>query len=512
MKWTLPGLTIAFCLGIITANYTAIPPFFFYGFACFFLIAALISLKRDLVFYIALLCVFLSIGAILLKNSQVLPACHIASFTPYKSEKVFLKGMIDSDPFSGPKKTSFILRAKELYLGQTRRQVCGKVLVTAFEKHNFIYGQELVLEGSLYRPFNFQISDRLNYRNYLSGQGIYSLLAVKKGSLIKDTGKNSGNFLKSFAFWIKHSMAEVISKRLSPVSASVLNAMLLGERKGIPDFINENLLRTGTGHILAVSGLHVGIVAFVLLVFLKALRIFGRVRYVILIISLIIYALLTGARPSVLRATVMAIIILGGYLLKREASAYNSLALAALFILFLNPTQLFGISFQLSFACVISILWISPKIKSLFPAYLFGKGWLNFLAAAISVSTAAWLGSLGLVIYYFKIFSPITIFANIIVSALLPLVVISGLTLVLLGSCIPLLGVIFAANCEFFTAVLIKLNSILAAVPGSYFKLNSPPLIYIIGYYGLLLLVFSSYRQKRTSLTKLKACDIVREK
>ncbi|GAG71295.1 unnamed protein product, partial [marine sediment metagenome] len=93
-----------------------------------------------------------------MKNSQVLPARHIANFTPYKSERVFLKGMIDSDPFPGPKKTSFILRAKELYSGQTRRQVCGKVMVTAFEKHNFIYGQELVLEGSLYRPFSFQIS------------------------------------------------------------------------------------------------------------------------------------------------------------------------------------------------------------------------------------------------------------------------------------------------------------------------------------------------------------------
>ena len=505
-------MTIAFCLGIITANYTAVPFLFFYAFACLFLISALILLKRDLAFCIALLCVFFSIGAILLKDSQTLPVGHIANFTPYKSERVFLKGMIDSDPFSRPKKTSFILKAKELYSGQTRRQVCGKVLVTAFEKHNFIYGQELVLEGSLYRPFNFQISDRLNYRNYLFGQGIYSLLAVKKGSLIKDTGKNSGNFLKSFAFWLKHSMAEVISKRLSPVSASVLNAMLLGERKGVPGFVNENLLRTGTGHILAVSGLHVGIVAFVLLVFLKALRVFGGIRYVILIILLIIYAILTGARPSVLRATVMAVIVLGGYLLRRETSIYNSLALAALVILFLNPAQLFGIGFQLSFACVISILWISPKIKSLFPVYLPGKGWLRFLTAAISVSAAAWLGSLGLLIYYFKIFSPITIFANIIVSALLPLVFISGLTLVLFGSCIPILGVIFAANCEFFTAALIKLNSMLAAIPGSYFKLNSPPLIYIIGYYALLLLLFSCYRQKWVSLTKLKGRDIVREK
>ena len=491
-------LAVAFCLGITTANYTVIPFSFFYGFACLFLICALILIKRDLGFSIVILCLFFFIGSILLKNSQTLPARHIANSTPYKSERVFLKGAIDNDPLFTANKTSFVLNAKELYSGQTRREVCGKVLVSVFEKRNFVYGEELILEGALYRPFNLYISDRLNYRHYLTGQGIYALLAVKRGSLIKDTGKNFGNPLKSFAFWIKHNAAGLISENLSPVSASVLNAMLLGERKGVPRFINEGLLRTGTGHILAVSGLHVGIMAFVLLALLKALHIFGRPRYVILIILLIIYAILTGARPSVLRATVMAIIILGGYLIRREPSVYNSLALAALFILVLNPAQLFGISFQLSFACVISILWISPKINALFSAYLFGKGWPRFLAAAISISAAAWLGSLGLIIYYFKIFSPVTILANIIISVFLPLIVISGLTLILFGSCIPFLGLIFAANCEFFTTLLLRLNSILAAIPGAYFKLDSPPFIYIAGYYGLLLLFFSSCWRRPT--------------
>lgn len=494
MKRPLVGLCIAFCLGILIAAHLKAPFPVFYLLTCLSLISSLIFLKSNLKFTIAIFLVAFFLGATLLKNSQVLPNCHISRITPYKGKAVSIKGIVDSDPLVGSKKTSFTLRAEELWQEGIGQKVCGKVLVSAFGQRGIFYGEELILNGTLYRPFRFSISERLNYRDYLRRQGIYSLLAIKKTGIIRRMEKNRGSPIKRFAFWIKHRIKELFSNNLSPLSASILNAMLLGERKGVPEFVNESLIRSGTIHILAVSGLHVGIVAFILLVLLKAIRIPRKPRCGIIMLLLIVYAILTGARPSIVRATVMALVLLFGYLIERELNIYNSLAFAALIILTINPNQLFNIGFQLSFISVISIVWLSPRIKSLFPSGLLNMTWACFLIGAFSVSSAAWLGTAGIIAYYFKIFSPITVIANMIIVPYMPVIVASGFTLALLGEFLPSLASIFAASCEFFILILLKINSLLVAIPGSYFNLALISVGYCLLYYLLILLIFNFSR------------------
>jgi competence protein ComEC len=113
-----------------------------------------------------------------------------------------------------------------------------------------------------------------------------------------------------------------------------------------------------------VSGFNVGIVTFIIILLLKLIRLPRKVRLACAIILLILYCLVTGASTPVVRATVMAGVFLLAYLFKREPDIYNSLFLAAIFILAFNPRQLFDIGFQLSFASVFSIIYIYPKIKS----------------------------------------------------------------------------------------------------------------------------------------------------
>ena len=141
--------------------------------------------------------------------------------------------------------------------------------------------------------------------------------------------------------------------------------MILGDRSKIPSGLRSLFIQTGTMHILAISGLHIGIVAFILDLLLKALRIRRRLRFSAIILLLVFYCLLTGARPSVIRATIMAIVLLAGFLLRRENQISHSLALAGLIILIANPRQLFNLGFQLSFLSVISIVYFSPVIKNL---------------------------------------------------------------------------------------------------------------------------------------------------
>jgi competence protein ComEC len=490
MKCPLVGLCIAFCLGIISAASFKIPFLILYLLIFLSLISSIIFLKQNTKFNILILCVSFFLGATVLKNSQILSNCHIAKLIPYKSDSVFLIGAIDNDPIYQGEKVSFILKAEKLRINESWLKTCGKVLVKVLKKNNFAYGDRLFLLGKLYRPFSFSKGE-FNYRNYLRHQGIYLILSVKKDSIVKQLDKNVGNPLKSFAFRIRHKMREVIVKNLSPFSAGILNAIILGERQNLSAHTRDVLVYSGTVHIIAISGLHLGIAAFIILLILKIIKIPRKPRYILTILLLIFYCLLTGANTPVMRATIMATMLLLGYFLEREGNIYNSLSLAALIILTVNPWQLFEVSFQLSFLSVVSIVWLSPKIKSIFPEKLNKIPWMRFLISVFSVSFAAWLGLLPLIAYYFGILSPITILANMIIVPYMTIIVASGFSLALIGVLILSLSPIFAASNELFISILFKINSFLIAIPGAYFKLPEIPFIYVSLYYTLLISIFN---------------------
>lgn len=493
MKRPLVIFALIFCSGIITAAYIKIPFLIFCLVTSLFLTSSIIFLKQNRKFNIFILCAAFFLGAALLRSSQILPNCHIAKLIPYKSDSVSLIGVIDNDPTYQNERASFILKIEKLKINENWVKAYGKVLVRVFKKNNFTYGDRLFLSGNLYRPFSFSKGE-FNYRGYLRHQGIYLILSVKKNSIVKKLNKNAGNLLKSFALRIRHRMKGAIVKDLSPFSAGILNAIILGERQNLPAYVKDILMKSGTVHIIAISGLHLGIVAFIILLILKIIKIPRRPRYILAISFLIAYCILTGAKPPVVRATVMGSILLFGYFLKREVNIYNSLSLAALIILLINPWQLFEVSFQLSFLSVISIVWLSPEIKSLFPEKLNKIPWIRFLISVFSVSFAAWLGLAPLIAHYFRILSPITILANMIIVPYMTIVVASGFSLTLIGILIPCSTSIFAASNELFILMLFKINSFLVAIPGAYFKLPSIFFVYVFLYYALLISIFNFSR------------------
>jgi len=491
---------LTFCLGIIIANFIKIPFFLAYGLTTIFLVLSLCSLKKDLRFHIFLFCFVFLLGITFLRNSQILPNCHIAKLIAYKSESSFLIGIIDNDPAYQDRNVSFILKAEKLKINETWQKTCGKVLVKVFpakvgaavgaRNNGFSYGDRLFLEGNLYRPFSFSKSE-FNYKVYLKHQNIYLILRVKKDSIVKQLNKNVGNPVKSFAFQMRHKMKGVIVKNLSPFSAGILNAIILGERQNLPGYVRDTLVYSGTVHIIAISGLHLGIVAFITLLILKIIKIPRKPRYILTILLLIVYCILSGANTPVIRATIMTTMLLFSYFFKREVNIYNSLSVAALIIVAFNPWQLFEVSFQLSFLSVVSIVWLSPKIKSLFPEKLNKITRIRFLISIFSVSFAAWLGLLPLIVYYFRILSPITILANMIIVPYMTIIVASGFSLALIGILIPSLAAIFAVSNELFILILFRINSFLIALPGAYFKLPNIPFICVLLYYILLISIFN---------------------
>jgi len=347
MPKPLVVVCVCFCAGICFAVSSEIALLNFVLFCAACLICSLLFIKNNWGFAIFICLASFFLGAGLLKNSQGLPPNHISRYLSSPAPMVSLKGWVNSDPLVSENKASFIFQVEELYSAEGESRVCGKVLTAVFGNRNFHYGQTLVLTGTLYRPFNFALSSRLNYRDYLQQKGIYALLAVKKKSEIQDLGINRGTPFISLAFRLKSKMEAIVAANLSPLPASILNAMLLGERRGVPRSINDAMIKSGTVHILVVSGFNVGIVAFIVLTFFKVLRIPKKLRIILTILILIVYCFLTGASTPVIRATVMGLVLLCGYLIEREPDIYNSLALSAMIILGCNPGQILDVGFQL---------------------------------------------------------------------------------------------------------------------------------------------------------------------
>ncbi|MBU4346684.1 MAG: ComEC family competence protein [Candidatus Omnitrophica bacterium] len=432
-------------------------------------ILSLVFLKKQLCAWL-LLILGISFGGLILKNSYILAPSHISNFTSYRPQIVLLKGIVDGYPQTGNRYTSFVLAAEELSLGNKVYGVTGRVLARVYRPETISYGQRIISKGKLSRPYRGS-NNRASYRDYLKAQKIYAILRVSSDRPIEYLGMGKADPLKTLAYKIRGVAEGIYFKYLPPTPAGIFTAIILGDRSRLSPYLKRLFMQTGTAHILAVSGLHVGVIVFTLILFLKALGMKRRSCYIIVILCLIFYAILTGARPSVIRATVMAIILLGGFFLKREVNISYSLALAALVILIINPHQLFNLGFKLSFLSLLSIIYIYPRIKGLFLCRYYKFRFVRLIIDTFSVSLSVWLGLGVIIAYYFRIISPVTVLANMVIVPFIAIVISMGIILVLTGILLPLITPLFSATANFTLVLLISIIEFFNQLPFAYFYL-----------------------------------------
>lgn len=464
IKRPLVWIVIAFCAGIFFASQIKTSSLLFSALILIFLAGYLWLAKNGIKLDLLLVCIVFLLGAIHFQNSLILPKNHIWLIYPKDNCLYTIKGFIKNAPLLENNRTSFLFCCKEIGYEDIKHNCCGDILVYLKGRKNISYAEELIISGTLRRPFSLKSTARKNNPNYL-------IMQVALPEEIIRLNKYHANPLKKLALWLKEKMEKVIFINLPLIPAGVLDAMVLGERKNIPAFINNDMIKSGTVHILVVSGFNVGIIAFALALLLKLIRVPKLARFYSIFVLLIIYCLMTGASTPVIRATIMAISFMLAYLLKREPDIYNSCALAAAFILAGNPKQLFNIGFQLSFISVISIIYLYPKLKRFSCLELVKIKMVKFISEGLLVSLSAWIGTFGLIAYYFKIISPITIIANLFIVPLASLITLSGLSMIILGAIYNPLAMPFAHTNEFLIALLVTINSLLLKIPGAYFYL-----------------------------------------
>lgn len=320
-----------------------------------------------------------------------------------------------------PEKSAYKGVVKESIQEKERTYQCR---VTVADKDVLLYLPKDSMSASL------RVADELLFyariespRNtYLYHKGI-SGTAYVPADAWKNLGRSLETSLKQKALMLRERLVEKYREwGVGEEQMPVLSALTLGYKGDLDKETRQAYSVAGIAHVLALSGMHVGIVWLLmdgLLCMLLRHR-FKVLRCVVVIVVLWAFAFLVGLEASVVRAVVMCMLLGVGRLLESSPPAMNSLGVAAFFMLLYHPFYLYDVGFQLSFVAVASILMMYPLFSRLFPIKnrLVKRGW-----DVMAVSMSAQLGTAPLVMYYFSSFSVYFLLTNLVVSILVPFII-----------------------------------------------------------------------------------------
>jgi len=349
----------------------------------------------------------------------------------------------------------------------------GRIQVSAYGVPPALtVGQRIAAPLRLHPATGFRNPGTFDYGEYLAREGIRVIATVRAESITPLDDPPP-----PWPARVKRQAVAAIGHALPPASAALLGGLLLGERTGLPPDIDEAFRRAGVYHVLAVSGFNVALLAAAVWALCSLARVGRRLAAIVAIVVVIGFALVVGPQPSVLRAAVMAVLVLAAVLLERDPSVTNSLALAALAILAVRPGDLFDPGFQLSFAATLGIV-VAPLPRSV-------------VLGALGASAAAQLAVLPITLAHFNQLSTVGLVANLGVVPLAGAATVLGLVAVALSL---FSEAVAAVAFDAVWPLLLALRGIVAlaaAVPGAVVHLPAPPPLAVASYVGgLALLVF----------------------
>ncbi len=450
----------------------------------------------------------------------VLPPEHVR-FQVEPDRMYRLRGIVVSEPAvakrpgwwrrAGKERFSFTLKVTQARDPQSERSrwcsVSGRILAytSAAGTGQLQYGDKVELTGKVFLPDSRRNPGGFDWRKYLAESGVYLGMNAAE---VRKQGSGYGSPIYRFLYSLRRKIRDSFSAGgIGEEQESFLRAIVLGERREVEEEFKEALRRTNTMHILAISGLHVGIIAGAIYFFLSRLLFVPQtISSFATIVVLFGYALLTGMRPPVLRASLMCTAFLLAPLLKRRQDALNSLAFAGVVILLTRPGDLFTAGFQLSFMVVLSILLLSGRIFDELMSLLHLRPDPGFLVIGpfrrrvyrlqdryplrlFSVSLWAFVGFAPLGLYYFhriSFLSPLcNVFTLLFVGAVVPLGFLAGV-----------IGLLSQGVAGLINTVNGQLISLLQCVVRLFsnarfasFNVSPPSLAFCFAFYSLLLLV-----------------------
>ncbi len=353
----------------------------------------------------------------------------------------------------------------------------GDVLITLDKYPQFLTGDRIRLYGKLEAPGEF---DGFSYDHYLSRFGIYSVMYRPKATLVR-SGEGS-LFWRLMAF-SRDGFLNRINRLFPEPQASFMAGLLVGARKGIPPDLTERFNTTGLSHIVAISGFNITIILAFVLWALKGLP--RKTGFWVAIGAVDLFTLFVGASPSVTRSAIMGILGLMALHHGRQSNLHLTVLYTAFFMTLWNPKILWwDVGFQLSFAAVLGLIYVSPLFKH----------WLERLPEAfgireaIQMTLSAQVMAFPIIAFHFGRFSLIAPLANLLVAFAIPPAMLLGFLAIVGSLFLSSLGLGLAYVASGVLSYILKVVDVLAEVPFASLAMPTLGVWFVFGYYTLLIL------------------------
>ena len=343
----------------------------------------------------------------------------------------------------------------------------GKQAIVYLQKANdsleFFPGDYIVCKGQIAEVKQAGIPYQFDYKQFLLNKGIAYAGYFKSNKHILH--KNNKFNLKKYALIIRKKLLKTLDKfHFTSKQKAIISAISLGERKRLDNDLYSGFSNAGLMHILAVSGMHVGILFLILTILLKPFvknKKTEKYVYLLLVIILWIYAFITGLSPSVIRAVLMFTLMIGGKILHKNYNIYNGIFASAFILLIVNPMYIFDLGFQLSYLAVLGILALQKQISALItPPNVVVK----YIWDIFSISISAQLTTMGISLLYFHKFPSYFLLSNLAVAFLVSILFVSSFAYFLFSQ-IPFLNIIVYKILYYSSLSLIKIINFINNLP-----------------------------------------------
>lgn len=419
-------------------------------------------------------------------------------------------GQLFKSPSRGQTKDYLYLKIEKIIDRDEEIKIQGNLRVTV------PHSKESSPLSDLYNLDAVKISARLSplggYRNFnvppmemhLKNRNIHRTAYTKSPLLVEKlrSGKKHSPFRmisllrRKLQKSIEKYFSNTRNQSLSPQGA-VVEALLLGERGRMDPGYSQSLQHAGIYHLFAISGAHIAIISFLLFSFFRFLRLPNRVNYALLILFLAFFAFLVEARPSVLRATIMALAFLVGKLIWRNVDLLNTLSISAFILLFFNPFNLFSLGFQLTFGATLSIILFFPRIIKFLPKLPLR------ISEIFALSLTAQLGVLPLIALNFNRVSFCSLLLNFAAIPLVGLIMALGYIFLIFSVSLTFIADILSRLIHILVDILITISHIFDPFPALSYRIPSPPLFVLLGYYLFLAIFLLPVKIKKQKLITL---------
>ena len=419
------------------------------------------------------------------------------------------------------KEYNYIYKIKIVYLNNSSKYNNSYLYLKVNKKSTNIlqYGDKIQFSGQFIEPNTRRNYGGFNYKDYLKTLKIYGNVKADKIKIIE---KEKGNYIFRIANKISLGVKEKINSVMRDESAAIISGILLGDNSKIEEEVGKKFKISNISHVLAVSGMHVSYIIIGINLLLKS-EIGKRNTKFITIILLIMYMLITGLTPSVVRASVMGIIVLGSGIIHRKNDIWTSIAISLFLILIYNPFLISNMGLQFSYLGTIGIIVFHKnvlkvlkniKIKDRKWKYRFNRKVIllsNKIKEMLAVTISAQLAIFPIMIYHFNLFGTYFLFSNLLISVIIGPIIILSAVIVIFSFIFYPLTKISSFILEILIQILIQISNV-SKLPFSKIYFPTFNIITIILYYITIITLnysYTLYNSKKLSNTQLRIRNII---